>query len=106
MSLTQTRGQSSFKGMDTITIRIPDHVLYRTVGEGGGVLLDLDRREYFALDDVAARMWEVLSGARTISSVVESLMLEYDVDRTSLQDDADRFVRTLAERNLVHVSDI
>ena len=70
------------------------------------MLLDLDRREYFALDDVAARMWEVLSGARTISSVVESLMLEYDVDRTSLQDDADRFVRTLAERNLVHVSDI
>ena len=93
-------------GMDTIEIRIPDHVLYRTVREGGGVLLDLDRREYFALDDVAARMWEVLSGARTISSVVESLMLEYDVDRTSLQDDADRFVRTLAERNLVHVSDI
>lgn len=93
-------------GMDTIATRIPDHVLYRTVREGGGVLLDLDRREYFALDEVAARMWEVLSDAGIISSVVESLMLEFAVDRTSLQDDADQFVRTLAERGLVYVSDI
>ena len=92
--------------MDTSAVRIPDHVLYRSVPEGGGVLLDLDRREYFALDDVAVRMWEVLSDAGTVSSVVECLVLEYDIDRSSLQEDADQFVRTLAERNLVQVSDI
>ena len=93
-------------GMDTTAVRIPDYVLYRSVPEGGGVLLDLERREYFALDDVAARMWEVLSTTGVVSRVVEALVLEYDVDRSSLQNDADRFVRTLVERNLVHLSDI
>jgi len=88
--------------MDKIAIRIPDHVLYRSIPDGGGVLLDLDRREYFALDDVAARMWEVLADTGAVSSVVESLVLEYDVDRSSLQKDADRFVRTLVKRRLAH----
>jgi hypothetical protein len=93
-------------GMDTTAVRSPDHVLYRSVHEWGGVLLDLDRREYFALDDVAARMWEVLSETGTVSGIVERLVLEYDVDRPSLQADADLFVRTLAERDLVQIADI
>ena len=92
--------------MDMTAVRIPDHVLYRSIPEGGGVLLDLDHREYFALDDVAARMWEALSDTGAVSGVVERLVLEYDIDRSSLQDDADQFVRTLTERNLVQVSDI
>ena len=92
--------------MDTITIRIPDHVLFRSIPGGGGVLLDLDQREHFALDEVAARMWEVLSDSGTVSKVVQSLALEYDIDRTSLQQDANRFVQSLAERKLVQISDI
>ena len=68
------------------------------------MLLDLDRREYFALDDVAARMWEVLSDTGEVLSVVESLALEFDVERSSLQEDVEQFVQTLADRNLVQRS--
>lgn len=70
------------------------------------MLLDLDRREYFALDDVAARMWEVLSDTGEVLSVVESLALEFDVERSSLQEDVEQFVQTLADRNLVQRSGI
>ena len=70
------------------------------------MLLDLDRREYFALDDVAARMWEVLSDTGEVLSVVESLALEFDVERSSLQEDVEQFMRTLADRNLVQRSGI
>lgn len=70
------------------------------------MLLDLQRREYYALDDVAARMWEVLSDTGEVSDIVDSLVQEYDVDRASLQDDTDRFVRILTDRRLVHLSDI
>ncbi len=81
-------------------------MLYRSVPEGGGVLLDLERREYFALDDVAARMWEVLSVDGAVAGVVDALALEYEVSRPTLRQDVERFVRTLAERDLVHVYDI
>ncbi len=70
------------------------------------MLLDLDRREYFALDDVAARMWEVLSDTGEVLSVVESLALEFEVERSSLQEDVEQFVQTLADRNLVQRSGI
>ncbi len=70
------------------------------------MLLDLDRREYFALDDVAARMWEVLSDTGEVLPVVESLALEFDVERSSLQEDVEQFVQTLADRNLVQRSGI
>lgn len=69
------------------------------------MLLDLERREYFALDDVAARMWEVLSDTGEALRVVESLVREFDVDPASLQEDVEQFVETLADRNLVHRSD-
>ncbi len=92
--------------MSATEIRTHDHVLYRSVAGGGGVLLDLDRREYFALDDVAARMWEVLSDTGDELRVVESLALEFDVERSSLQADVKQFVQTLADRHLVHRSGI
>jgi len=69
------------------------------------VLLDLERREYFALDEVAARMWEELSQTGRTSDVVEALALEYDVERTLLEDDVERFVQTLADSDLVHRTD-
>lgn len=70
------------------------------------MLLDLDQREYFALDDVAARMWEVLSDTGDVLRVVESLALEFEVERSSLQEDVEQFVRTLADRHLVQRSGI
>jgi RNase adaptor protein for sRNA GlmZ degradation len=92
--------------MSATEIRIHDHILYRSVAGGGGMLLDLDRREYFALDDVAARMWEVLSDTGEVLRVVESLALEFDVERSSLQEDVEQFMQTLADRNLVQRSGI
>jgi RNase adaptor protein for sRNA GlmZ degradation len=92
--------------MNATEIRTHDHVLYRSIAGGGGMLLDLDRREYFALDDVAARMWEVLSDTGDVLRVVESLALEFDVERSSLQEDVEQFVQTLADRNLVQRSGV
>ena len=103
--LTHSRSRPSLVRMSATEVRIPDHVLYRSVVGGGGMLLDLERREYFALDDVAARMWEVLSDTGEALRVVESLVREFDVDPASLQEDVEQFVETLADRNLVHRSD-
>ena len=92
--------------MSATRVRISDHVLYRSVPGGGGVLLDLERREYFALDDVAARMWEVLSETGEAARVVGSLALEFDVERESLARDVDEFVQTLTARRLVQLPDV
>ena len=68
------------------------------------MLLDLERREYFALDDIASRMWEELSNTGTALGVVEALAVEYDVDRARLEEDVEQFLQTLADRELVHLS--
>jgi len=90
--------------MSTTAARPCDHVLYRSVPGTGGVLLDLEGRQYLALDEIAARMWEELAHTGNTSDVVETLALEYDVERAVLEEDVERFVQTLADRDLVHRS--
>jgi hypothetical protein len=90
--------------MSTPTLWIADHVLFRAVPGAGGVLLDLDRRRYFALDEVATFMWRALSETGDPRTVVEALSGEYEADRAMLERDVEEFVGSLAERGWVHSS--
>jgi hypothetical protein len=75
--------------------------LYRPVPGAGGVLLDLDRRQFFALDGVATRMWEELMKTGTVDAALHALLAEYDVEPTVLERDLEEFVGTLLDRDLV-----
>ena len=66
------------------------------------MLLDLEQRAYFALDAVAARMWEILADTAETADVVECLAGEFDVDRSTLEQDVEQFVEALIDRKLVH----
>src|SRR5690606_25513702 len=46
---------------DEIRLRLPEHVLTRTVGDET-VLLDLESEEYYGLDGVGARFAELIGG--------------------------------------------
>jgi hypothetical protein len=65
------------------------------------VILDLAKGEYFALDDVGARLWCGLEEGRTVEEIAQEIVLEYDValdrcvaDLMALSDD-------LVERGLM-----
>ncbi len=44
------------------------------------IILDLAKGEYFAMDNVGARLWSGLEAGRTIDQIAKDVVAEYDVD--------------------------
>jgi hypothetical protein len=83
-------------------LRVAENVLKRTAGNET-VLLDLDSEEFFGLDGVGARAFELFEQPRRLDAVVDTLLGEYDVDRETLTTDVTELVTALVSRNLLVV---
>ena len=83
-------------------VRVSPNTLYRDL-RGEGVLLQLESGQYFGLDEVAHRMWQLILKHGDLSVVEAELQSEYAVEPEVLSADLDRFVGQLAERKLVEV---
>ena len=69
--------------------------------EGQTVLLDIASGEYFALNDVGGRVWELCDGTRTVGEVVEVICTEYDAPASVVMTDASELLEGLAGAGLV-----
>ena len=74
-------------------------VIHAFVG-GEAVLLDVESGLYFGLDEVGARIWQLLVAGATKESVVDQLLEEYDVERSQLHADVTSFLAALAAKGL------
>lgn len=85
------------------SVTIPPDVLSREL-EGEGVLLNLETEQYYILDDVGMRMWQVLAEHSNTEAVIAQLLDEYDVEETALRHDLAKLIAQLSESGLVTVS--
>ena len=69
--------------------------------EGEAVLLDMDTKRYYRLNDTAAAIWRGLEKGLTRAELRESLLQEYEIDGPALDDALDRMMAAFAERRLV-----
>lgn len=72
---------------------------------GESVLLDLKSEQYFGLDDVGTRMWQLLVEKDSIQTAIDSLQGEYDVEPAQLQQDVETLISELLANGLVEISD-
>ena len=77
----------------------PD-VLFREL-DGEGVLLDLETEQYYTLDDIGVRMWQLLHEHNEVDLVIAPLLDEYDVDEATLRQDLAELIARLSEAGLV-----
>ena len=88
--------------VDTRVVAPPD-VLIREL-DGEAVLLNLASESYFGLDEVGARMWQVLTTSESIEAAYDQLLAEYDVEPERLRQDVLDLVDQLAAHGLVDLS--
>ena len=81
-------------------LSIPPQVLSRPVGDET-VLLDLASGQYFGLDKVGKRIWDSISGGRSLAETAESLVAEYEVGAEQARNDVIDFAKKLVERVLL-----
>ena len=87
---------------DTI-LRRSDDVLFQEVG-GEAVLLDLASEQYFGLDPVGTRIWELLDGQAALGDVHASLCAEYDAEAARIGEDLLALAGALAAAGLVRTA--
>jgi len=54
---------------------------------GKWVLLDIKTGQYYSLDPVAGRIWQLCDGTRSVRQIAEVLCDEYDAAGQSVEDD-------------------
>jgi Coenzyme PQQ synthesis protein D (PqqD) len=72
---------------------------------GEAVILDLDRGIYYGLDEVGSRIWSLVQEPRTLHSVVDLLIDEFDVPRAQCEQDLMTLIGQLSQAGLVSVTD-
>lgn len=82
-----------------------DGVAYSRVAEGG-VLLSTEQEVYYGLNEVGARVWELMGEARTVGDICEDLRADYpNVDADTLERDVKDLLADLVDNGLVRCVD-
>lgn len=85
-------------------ITIPEHVQYREVDDSA-VIINLNNEQYYGLNEVGTRVWQVLTSSESIQKAFETLLEEYDVEEDRLKEDLQKLLIEFKEQGLVRFSD-
>jgi hypothetical protein len=79
-----------------------ERVLTQTAA-GTLVLLDLDGGQYYSLDEVSARVWELCDGEHGVDGIVEAISAEYDAPVETIYEDVLAFLEEMLDEKLLVV---
>ncbi len=69
--------------------------------DGESVILNLASENYFGLDDIGTRMWQLLENLGSVQNSFDSLLLEYDAEPEQLALDLQALVSELIKLGLL-----
>jgi hypothetical protein len=84
------------------TVRVPEHVVYRSF-PAETVVLNLKTGRYHGLNPTGGRMLEVLDRVGRVAEAAEQLVAEYGKPRAEIERDLGAFCADLAKRELIEV---
>ena len=82
----------------TITLS-PDVISQEVSGET--VLLDLESENYFGLDAVGTRIWQLIKENDDLQAIYDTLLEEYEVEEQRLQTDLETILGEITQLGLV-----
>lgn len=82
----------------TITLS-PDVISQEVSGET--VLLDLESENYYGLDEVGTRIWQLIKETNDLQAIYQTLLAEYEVKEERLQQDLDTLLAEISGLGLV-----
>ena len=83
-----------------MAIKIPELILYKELEEES-VLLNLNTGEYYAMNQVATRMWKLLTELGSPDEVLTSVVAEYEVSHEQARQDLLELIKEWKSSGLV-----
>ena len=85
---------------DTMEYMIPSQVLVAHL-DGEAVVLHMDTKRYYRLNDTGARIWKGLERRERVSQIVTSLCAQFTVPRETAQREVESMIRDLLDNGLL-----
>lgn len=73
--------------------------------DGDVAMMNIEKGKYYGLNSVASRVWELLEESQIFSELIELLLKEYDVDKTTCEQDVSELLDSLNEAGLITISE-
>ncbi len=87
----------------SLDIRVSDQVIFQDL-DGETVLLDMKNGQYFGLDSIGTRIWQLLVAGTRPDDIIDTLLAEYRVSPEQCQQDVAAFLQRLALRSLIAIN--
>ncbi|HEV2708347.1 MAG TPA: PqqD family protein [Pyrinomonadaceae bacterium] len=87
--------------MDDIRVTPHNHIVFTEFDDGEGVLVDLNTKRYYQLNETAALVWRALEQGKSTREVVEELTAVYDVTREHATESVEKLLRSFQSNKLV-----
>lgn len=83
-----------------IEVKVSEHVLFQKINDEC-VLLNMENEQYFGLDIIGARIWEIIADNGNVSQALARLQQEYDVDLETLKLDLAQLLSEFESEKLI-----
>jgi hypothetical protein len=71
--------------------------------DGETVMMSIENGEYFGLNSVGSRMWELIENPIEVDALIELLIDEFDVSREQCEMETMEFLNHLLEKKLLSI---
>lgn len=72
--------------------------------DGEKVMMNLDKGEYFMMNEVGSRIWEIISEPINVKGIIDTLQSEYEIDKETCTDTVVEFLGRLDNADLISIS--
>ncbi|MGB8509125.1 MAG: PqqD family protein [Pyrinomonadaceae bacterium] len=81
-----------------------DHVVFTDFEGGEGVLVDLNTKKYYQLNETAALVWRWLEKGKTTDEITREMTAEFDVSQEHAAASVEKLLRKLLSQKLIRES--
>ena len=72
--------------------------------DGEKAMMNLDKGEYFMMNEVGSRIWEIISEPINVKEIINTLRNEYEVDEETCKDTVIEFLGRLDNADLISIN--
>ncbi len=87
---------------NSVITRSPDLVFSEVDDEI--VMLGIETGNYYGLDQILSQMWLMIEEPTTVSTIIDDLLTQYDVDRSQCEQDVFNVFNRMLKDQLIQIS--
>ena len=90
--------------MDSRNVTPVKDVIYTDFDGEEGILVDLNTKQYFRLNETGSMIWRGLEKGRSVEDIVSEMQTAYEVSSEHARASVERLLRNLESNKLISVS--